>query len=72
MKTVYLVQHEHIENDNIEDTRIVGIYSSEKLAHKGIERAKKLSGFRDVPEGFEIIKYVLDKDSWFVGYTGFD
>lgn len=72
MRTVYLVQHEHVENDNIEDTRIVGIYSSEKLAQEGIERTKKLSGFRDVPEGFQIIKYVLDKDNWFVGYSSFD
>lgn len=72
MQTVYLVQHEHIENDNIEDTRIVGIYSSEKLAHEGIERTKKLSGFRVVPEGFQITEYILDKDNWFVGYCGLD
>lgn len=72
MKTIYLVQHEHIENDCIFDTRIVGIYSSEKLAHKGIEKTKKLSGFRDVPEGFQITAYILDKDNWFVGYSGLD
>lgn len=72
MKTVYLVQHEHTENDCIFDTRIVGIYSSEKLAYEGIQRAKKLSGFRDVPEGFQITEYSLDKDNWFVGYSNFD
>jgi hypothetical protein len=63
MKTVYLVQYEHIEKDNIEDTKIVGIYSSEKLAREGIKKTKKLSGFRDAPEGFQITEYTLDKDN---------
>ena len=68
MKTVYFVQHENIENDYIEEPRMIGIYSSETLAQEAIERAKKLSGFRDYPEGFQITKYILDLDQWTFGF----
>ena len=68
MNEVYFVQHENIENDYIEEPRTIGIYSSEQLAQEAIERAKKLSGFGDYPEGFQIIKYVLDKDQWIQGF----
>lgn len=64
MNTVYLVQHEDIENDYVEEPRVIGIYSSEKLAQEAVERAKKLSGFGDYPKGFQIKKYILDKDQW--------
>ena len=68
MKTVYFVQYENIEYDYIEEPRVIGIYSSEKLAHEAIERAKKLSGFNDVPEGFQVKKYILDSDQWNFGF----
>ena len=68
MKTVYFVQHENIEDDYIEEPRTIGIYSSEKLAQEAIERAKKLSGFRDYPEGFQIIRYILDLDQCNFGF----
>lgn len=68
MKTVYLVEHENIEDDYIEDMRVIGIYSSEELAQEAIERAKKLSGFGDYPAGFQITKYILDYDQWIVGF----
>ena len=68
MNTVYFVQHENIEDDYIEEPRTIGIYSSEKLAQEAIERAKKLSGFKDFPEGFEITKYILDLDQWTSGF----
>ena len=68
MNTVYFVQHENIEDDYIEEPRIVGIYTSEKLAQEAIERAKKLSGYEDCPEGFQIIKYILDLDQFIVGF----
>ena len=68
MNTVYFVQHENIEDDDIEESRIIGIYTSEKLAREVVERAKKLSGFNDFPEGFQVTKYILDLDQWAVGF----
>lgn len=68
METVYLVQHENIEDDYIEQPRTIGIYSSEKLAQEAIERLKKLPGFSDCPEGFQVAKYILNKDQWSIGF----
>ncbi len=68
MDTVYFVEHENIESEYIEEPRVVGIYTSEKLALEAVERAKKLSGFRDYLEGFRITKYILEKDQWNVGF----
>jgi hypothetical protein len=68
MTKVYYVQHENIEDDYIEEPRMIGIYSSEKLAQEAIERAKKLSGYGDFPEGFQITKYILDNDQWNFGF----
>ena len=64
MKTVYFVGHENIEDDYIEEPRVIGIYTSEKSAQEAIERAKKLSVFGDYPEDFQITKYVLALDQW--------
>lgn len=68
MTKVYYVQHENIENDYIEEPRMIGIYSSEKLAQEAVERAKELSGYRDYPEGFEIMEYYLDFDQVICGF----
>lgn len=68
MKTVYFVQHENIEDDYIEEPRVIGIYTSEKLAQEAIERAKKLSGYGDYPKGFQITEYILDLDQFIVGF----
>ena len=68
MKTVYFVQHENIEDDYIEEPRVIGIYTSEKLAQEAIERARNLSGYEDYPEGFQITKYILDNDQWDFGF----
>ena len=68
MNTVYFVQHENIEDDYIEEPRVIGVYTSEKSAQEAIERAKKLSGFNEFPEGFQITKYILDNDQWNFGF----
>ena len=68
MSVIYLVQHENIENDYIEEPRMIGIYSSEELAKEAVERAKKLSGYSDYPEGFQITEYLLDLDQFICGF----
>lgn len=68
MNTVYFVQHENIENDYIEEPRVIGIYSSEKSAQGAVERAKKLPGYSDYPEGFQIMEYFLDFDQFICGF----
>lgn len=68
MEKVYYVQHENIENDYIKEPRMIGIYSSEKLAQEAVERARKLSGYDDYPQGFQITEYVLDLDQFICGF----
>ncbi len=69
MKQVYILHHVHVFEEDNEDVKIIGIYASEALAMQAIKRTKKLEGFRDVPDGFEISKYVLDTDHWAEGYV---
>lgn len=68
MSELYLVQHENVDEGYIEEMRIIGIYSSEKEAQNAIERVKKLYGFSDYLRGFQITKYILDKDQWVAGF----
>lgn len=68
MGKVYYVQHENIENDYIKEPRMIGIYSSEKLAQEAVERARKSSGYDDYPQGFQITEYVLDLDQFICGF----
>ena len=80
MKTVFLVQHLHIQPDESEDIKIIGIYTSSEAALEAIERAKILTGFADYPQlinplkdeeenGFYIDEYSLDEDHWTDGYV---
>lgn len=52
-----------------EDVKLIGIYSSADSARQAVERSQRLVGFCDVPDGFEISKYILDADHWTEGYV---
>ena len=69
MEFVYLVQHVHIINEDEEEVKIIGVYTTEKLAQEAIERTSKLEGFSEYLEGFHIDKYELNKDHWTEGYV---
>jgi len=68
MNFVYVLQHEHIIDDDNEDMKLIGVYSTRELAELAIERLKKQPGFSETPEGFCIDKYEIDKDNWCEGY----
>lgn len=66
---VFLVWHTHeIEEDN-EDIKLLGVYSTEKKAEEAIAVLKKKPGFFDHPEGFEISKYTIDELCWVDGFA---
>lgn len=69
--TVYVVLHAHYldEDENIEDIKLIGIYSSRENAGAAIERLKLQPGFCDTPEGFHIDEYSIDEDHWAEGYV---
>jgi hypothetical protein len=65
---VYMVQHTHVHEDGREDVKILGVYSSEPLAQAAVRRAHALPGFRDLPNGFEVVKIRVDRDEWSEGF----
>lgn len=81
MKEVYILHHVNMSEDldGGEDVKLIGVYSSQFLAEKAVERLKDQQGFRDNfkivdPEkdneesGFFIDKYILDEDQWTEGF----
>ena len=64
---VYLLWHTPLSGAE-EDVKLLGVYSSEQKAVEGRERAKRLPGFRDNYQGFQIDAYVVDRDEWREGF----
>ncbi|MFG3495039.1 hypothetical protein [Streptomyces sp. NPDC047928] len=55
--------------DDSEDSfKILGLYSSRRLAEERIERARTLPGFRRSPEGFTVHTYTVDTAHWTDGF----
>jgi len=65
---IYLLWHTHVLGDGEEDSKLLGVYSSQSLATQKIDEYKMLPGFRDYPSGFEISKYEIDCDHWKEGF----
>jgi hypothetical protein len=61
MKTVFKLEH-YSRKDDRDSAKLIGFYASKEEAEKAIERAVKLDGFRDCPEGFVITEIEIDKD----------
>jgi hypothetical protein len=52
-----------------DDVKLLGVYSSRENALARIERTKELDGFRDEPECFYISPYTLDEPQWVDGFV---
>ena len=70
MGKVFLVHHVRVVSveDDTEDIKLIGVYTSEKLAEDAVERKKKFEGFRDYPDGFDISETPLNIDLWSEGF----
>ncbi|MFB9902373.1 hypothetical protein [Allokutzneria oryzae] len=51
-----------------DDLKILGVYSSERRACERIERARGLPGFADEPDCFLTSRFVVDEDLWEDGF----
>jgi len=51
-----------------EETKFIGIYSSEIEAEKAITKLKLKSGFKDRPNDFKINKIEINRTEWTDGY----
>lgn len=75
MKIVYLLQHSYETGDNLqyEETKLIGIYSSQKIAEAKIAEYLKLPGFCDFSKDtFYIDAYEIDKDYWTEGFISWE
>lgn len=71
MNEVFLLQHSYeyeFEGIIVDETKIIGIYSSQEKAEQAIEEYKRIQGFKDHPADFTIDKYPLDKGHWLEGF----
>lgn len=77
MQKVYLLQHSYEyeieENLKVDETKIIGIYSSYEMAEQVKERYKTKKGFSRFPiDCFYIDEYELDNDNWKEGFITWD
>jgi RHS repeat-associated protein len=64
---VYLLTHYRNEEE-LDGFKIIGVFSSESKASDAISALKKMPGFRDYPESFNIGGYEIDKVFWGDGF----
>jgi hypothetical protein len=69
MDAVHLMWHVHDLQDGEEKTKFIGAYRTEVDARSAIDRLRGQPGFRHFPDGFQIIKYELNKDHWTEGFV---
>ena len=71
MTNVFVLQHIHSTSngdDEDDDVKLIGVYSTELQARAAIARLSSLPGFRDHAHGFHITAQELDKDEWTEGF----
>ncbi|HEY6879330.1 MAG TPA: hypothetical protein VI299_14990 [Polyangiales bacterium] len=65
---VYAVWHTHQRDEDDEDIKFIGVYSTEDLAHGAVTQLRAQPGFRDAPEGFHVSTYMVNETHWTAGY----
>ncbi len=70
MEHIYLLEHTHVYSEDNENTKTIGIYTTEEEALPVIEELKSFSGFIKYPQGFNIDKYKIDQTFWKEGCPG--
>lgn len=70
MDRVYLLYHTHGDEDEIEENRkLIGIFSTPERAVQTRDSVRDKPGFRDYPDGFEIVDHRLDNVGWVDGFV---
>jgi len=68
MGIVYILWHSY-EDDEHEDSKLIGVYSSHELAESAKQNVIKQPGFHIYPNGFIIDKYEINQDNWTEGFV---
>jgi hypothetical protein len=65
---VYIVHHVRKSSGSDEDTKLIGVYSTQLRARHAVDRLQLAEGFKSTPHGFAISCYEVDKDHWTEGF----
>jgi len=65
---VFLVQHVRSEDEDDEDVKLIGVFSSRETAEEAVNRLRQTSGFSEFPDGFYTDEYTLDRIHWEEGF----
>lgn len=69
MKTVTLLWHTRSDDPEMEDSKLLGVYSSPQSAEQAMAQLGEKPGFADHPEGFLAELHELDKILWAEGFV---
>ena len=69
MASVYVLQHVHSMDGDVEDVKFIGVYSSREKAQAAVARLSCVPGFSEASDGFHIDEYQVDQDQWVEGYA---
>ncbi|MGV8040648.1 MAG: hypothetical protein AB2L07_11390 [Thermoanaerobaculaceae bacterium] len=69
MSVVYVLLHSHEIQEDKEDIKLIGVYSSAERGRESITRLSSQPGFRESPEGFHLEPYEVDVDNWTEGFA---
>lgn len=69
-KIVYLIHHTSInrDNDDDENVKLIGVFSSKKNAIEAIEKLKLQPGFKDEIDNFSTDEYTVNEICWSEGF----
>lgn len=59
----------YVDEQDGDDVKLLGVYSSRDRAGERIRRSRLLPGFAEEPECFVIGEYTLDQDEWTEGFV---
>jgi hypothetical protein len=65
---VFLLWHVHEFEDQDDDEKLLGVFSSEDKAKESIVFYSSQPGFIEHPDGFIIVKYAIDELEWKEGF----
>jgi hypothetical protein len=66
-KSVFVVHHKY-EHLNHQDTKFIGVFSSEINAIIAVKRMKNLPGFEKYKNGFSITEHSINQEHWLEGF----
>jgi homoserine kinase type II len=65
---VFLVHHIRQLQDDVDEVKFVGVFSTQEYAQSAVNKLKDQVGFRDFVDGFSIEAHKLNRIGWSEGF----